>query len=100
MLRVLAAAVLTAATGSFIVAGCARVAPSTTGCVGVPDSVMTDLGGRLRVPGTLRNGEMVRTGDPGSGYFISAELLVAGAGNQTHQRTDPRYGSARSRRAP
>jgi hypothetical protein len=81
--RVLVAAALTAATGSFIVAGCARVAPSTTGCVGVPGSVMTDLGGQLRVAGTLRNGEMVRTGNPGSGYFISAELLVAGAAQRT-----------------
>jgi len=66
-----------------ILVGCARVAPSTTGCVGVPDSVMTDLGGRLSLAGSLRNGEMVRAGGSGSQYFMSAELLVAGAGQRT-----------------
>jgi len=81
--RLIGTLLLAVATAALALAGCARVAPSTAGCVGAPDTVMTELTDHLSVAGTLRNGEMVPAASPGLSYYISAELVVAAATQRT-----------------
>ena len=72
---VLLAALLATIGGGAALAGCARVQPSTAGCVGAPDPLITGLAQHLTVGAALRNGEMVRAAASPADYFISAELV-------------------------
>lgn len=69
--------------GSPLLFGCSNPQATVSSCVGVPDKVLNDIGSRLDVAGSLRNGREV-PGKAGAPSFVSAELHRKGTRDKSH----------------
>jgi len=69
-------------SGFPVLGGCGNPTASVSRCLGTPDATVAAIQDRLTIPGSLRNGKMVKPLRPNGFTIVSAELHPTGADKQ------------------